>query len=169
MSFEGLAFDDPRWESLTGSYRVPYDPRDALFTLEHSVDREDAWSELWNELHHQGDVGVASYVTVPHLVRIHEARGIPDWNTYALVVAIEEARLNGNNPPVPEDLKRAYDAALRRLMELGLAELKLATDGEHVASIVAAIALGKGLPNLARMAMLSEDELQEILDEAGWG
>jgi hypothetical protein len=66
-----LDFDDSRWKGLKGGYRIPYDPRPVLRNLEEGKDLSDAWSELWDELHHQGDVDVASYAAVPHLVRIH--------------------------------------------------------------------------------------------------
>ena len=75
---------DPRWPSLRGGYRLPFDPRPALRRIAIG-DAEEAWKELWNELHHQGDVGEASYAAVPALVRIEAARRGADWNTYALV------------------------------------------------------------------------------------
>ncbi|HEY0686085.1 MAG TPA: hypothetical protein VGD45_27325 [Steroidobacter sp.] len=62
-----MSLDDERWRQLKGGYRVTYDPSGALKLLESGV---DVWGELWDELHHQGDVDVASYAAVPHLVRI---------------------------------------------------------------------------------------------------
>ena len=85
-----MEFDDPQWDRLQGGYRIPYDPRNALRALEQGNGTEAAWQELWNELYHQGDVGEASYAAVPHLVRIHALRGVPDANTYALVALIEQ-------------------------------------------------------------------------------
>jgi len=61
MSFAGLDFDDDRWRHLLGGYRVPYDPRNALRTLECGGNVEGTWRELSTELYHQGDVGEASY------------------------------------------------------------------------------------------------------------
>src|ERR1700694_4323640 len=66
-----LSLDDNRWNNLTGGYRVKCDPRPLLARLESDQNKETAWHELWEELHHQGDVGDASYASVPHLVRIH--------------------------------------------------------------------------------------------------
>ena len=60
-----MEFDDPRWDSLQGGYRVPYDPRKALSALERGKETESAWQELCTELYHQGDVGEASYAAVP--------------------------------------------------------------------------------------------------------
>jgi hypothetical protein len=62
-----LPLFDAKWAKLTGGYRVPYDPSAALSRLEQG---QDVWPELWNELHHQGDVGEDSDAAVPHLVRI---------------------------------------------------------------------------------------------------
>src|SRR5262245_27344746 len=119
-----MDLDDPRWDGLLGGYRVPYDPRDALRSLEQGENVDAAWDELWQELHHQGDIGEASYAAVPHLVRIHAIRRRPDWNTYALVATIEEAGLRDRNPDVPPWLRDAYDHAWRHLVDLGLSELK---------------------------------------------
>lgn len=100
-----LSFDDPRWGELRGGYRMPFDPRPALAQLAAGGDVEDAWHELWENLHHQGDVGEASYAAVPHLVRIHQQRGEVDWNTYAIVAITDLARTQPNNPPVPKWLE----------------------------------------------------------------
>jgi hypothetical protein len=85
-----------------------------------------AWEKLWQELHHQGDVGEA----VPELVRVHRMRGVPDWNTYALVATVEEARHSGRNPAVPDWLLPDYEAAWRVLETLALAEFPAADSGE---------------------------------------
>jgi hypothetical protein len=74
---------------------MAFDPRLALQNLESNVHVKEAWRELWEELHHQGDVGEASYAAVPHIVRIHRKRRLDYWNTYALVAIIELARQRG--------------------------------------------------------------------------
>ena len=51
-----LGLDDALWKELTGGYKVPLDPRPLLAELE-AGHGETAWPELWNELHHPGDVG----------------------------------------------------------------------------------------------------------------
>jgi len=101
-----LSLDDERWSSLNGGYRVPFDPRPLLRNLEAGNDVQAVWDELWQGLHHQGDVGEASYAAVPHLVRIHRQRGVVDWNTYAIVATIELARGIGTNPDVPAWLRQ---------------------------------------------------------------
>jgi len=93
-----LPLFDPKWASLLGGYRVPYDPSDALSRLEQG---EDAWDELWRELHHQGDLGEASYAAVSHLVRIAAQAHQRDWNFYGLVSTIEFERHKSSNPHCP--------------------------------------------------------------------
>ena len=169
MSLDALDLNDPEWTQLRGGYRVPYDPRTALGMLERGESVEIAWKELWTELYHQGDIGEAAYAAVPHLVRIHETRGIPDWNTYALVAMIDDARRHERNPELPAKLQGPYEAAWRRLVQLGLVELDGADDSEVVSSIIAVLAMGKGQFNLGRFAALfDDDERQEILAETGW-
>jgi hypothetical protein len=101
-----LTLDDSRWGDLTGGYRMKCDPRPLLAKLENSLDTEGTWHALWDDLHHQGDVGEASYAAVPHLVRIYRNHGMPDWNTYAIVAVIELARNKGSNPAVLEMVGR---------------------------------------------------------------
>ena len=163
-----IALNDPRWSGLKGGYRVPYDPRKALVALAKGR-ADDAWRELWNGLHHQGDVGEASYMAVPELVRIHGERGIPDWNTYALVATIEDARQNQKNPRLPPWLQASYDEALRNLANLGLDELRKADADELVCSIIAIVAMAKRQPLLGRFAIAyTDDERQEILERADY-
>ena len=64
MSVRMIAFDDKRWEGLKGGYKVLYDPRPALRELESGSPVEPIWKELWEDLHHQGDIGEASYCSV---------------------------------------------------------------------------------------------------------
>jgi hypothetical protein len=88
--------------------------------------------ELWNELHHQSDVGEASYAAVPHLVRIYRQSRTVDWNTYAIVAVIELARGKGTNPQVPEWLTGSYSSAIQELSQIGAAEILRATNLEDV-------------------------------------
>lgn len=165
-----LSFDDPRWRQLKGGSRRLYDPRPVLRKLE-AGDAEEAWRELWEELHHQGDVGEASYAAVPHLVRIHRQRGVHDWNTYAITACIELARGGSNdpehgkqkNPEVPDWLEPGYFTALKVLVEIGLKELPLTSDRNQVRGILCILALGKQARTYARFLLdYSEDEMLDL-------
>lgn len=83
-----LDLGDPRWVGLHGGCRVPYDPRNVLRLLGSGQHSDEAWAELWQELHHQDDVGEASYAAVPYLVQMQARLYVADWNIYALAATI---------------------------------------------------------------------------------
>jgi len=91
--------------TLNGGYGIPYDPEPAIKNLNSSHD--EAISELWENLYHQGDVGLASYAAVPALVQAGEL---------SLVATIEVARNSGSNPELPESLKVEYGLALKQAL-----------------------------------------------------
>jgi hypothetical protein len=157
---------DPRWNGLKGGYGIPFDSRPALRRLADG-DAAVGWDELWLELYHQGDVGEASYAVLPELIRIHHGRATPNWNLYAFAAAVEEARRCGNNPDVPEWLRADYDAAWGDLEASALADFSAAAEKELVQSLIAVLALAKGWLSLARLALLTEDEREQILSERG--
>ncbi len=158
-----LSFDDNRWNNLTGGYRMKCDPRPLLTQLESEQTRETAWHELWEELHHQGDVGEASYASVPHLVGIHRKGGLDAWNTYAIVAIIELARGKGTNPEVPKWLEEDYLRAIRELAEIGTAEILRTEEQDAVRAILGVIAIAKGLPTHGKFLVeYSEDEMLDL-------
>ncbi len=160
-----LTDDDPKWKQLHSGYRMPYDPRAALQKLRSQTESQAAWSELWDELHHQGDVGEASYAAVPELVRIHGELGQADWNAFALVATIELARDDKRNPSLPSWLERDYFVAIEQLAQLGVARLTSASDSESIRAIFSVIAISRGLRTLGRMLLLySEDEWLDMED-----
>jgi len=163
-----LGFDDERWQSLLGGYRARFDPRLALSNLESSHKTEEAWRDLWEGLHHQGDVGTASYAAVPHLVRIHrQRRGTDYWNTYALVAVIELARGRGQNPGVPPWLKSEYFQAIQELAEVGCVEVLRAKSPEEIRSILCVLAIAKGARTHARFLLeYSDEELAALETQA---
>jgi hypothetical protein len=58
-------YNDERWIELKGGYRTRFDPRPALSQIRDGVRSDEAWTALWEDLHHQGVVGEASYAAVP--------------------------------------------------------------------------------------------------------
>jgi hypothetical protein len=162
-----LSLDDPRWQELHGGYKVPYDASSALKRLERG---EDVWDELWQELHHQGDLGEASYAAVPQLVRIAEATERRDWNFYALLSCIEVQRHLKTNPPIPDWLEKDYRTAWLRVRQLVAVDLLQAPDALTVRSILGAAALAAGQVKLgAWIAYADESEIEADLEErSGW-
>ncbi len=164
-----LSLDDSRWGNLTGGYRMKCDPRPLLAKLENGLDTKATWHELWDDLHHQGDIGEASYAAVPHLVRIYRKHGMPDWNTYAIVAVVELARDKGKNPAVPKWVEDDYFSAIQELSKIGAAEVLVAKDLEASRAILGIIAIAKGLPTHGRFLVeFSEDELLEMESRAGY-
>ena len=156
-------YDDRQWREMTGGYRTAFDPRPLLAKLEASDDTKAVWHELWDNLHHQGDVGEASYASVPHLVRIYRKRGVVDWNTYAIVAVIELARDNEENPAIPEWLIDDYYRAIRELAEVGAGEILRTNDAEDVRAILSVLAIAANSRTHARFLLeYSGDELLEI-------
>ena len=158
-----LPLDDPRWAKMTAGYRLPFDARPLLLQLERGLDSEATWDALWTELHHQGDVGEASYAAIPHLVRIYRQRGVPDWQTYSLVATIELARKEGSNPDVPEWLELGYFKSLGELEEIAASKILQADTPEAVQSILAILAISRGHRIYGKLlAHYSEEELAEM-------
>lgn len=118
-----ISLEDTRWSNMTGGYKMPFDPRPLLKRLETDSDTNEVWHELWEELHHQGDVGEASFAAVPFLVISYRRRRVLNWNTYAIVGIIELARKEGKNPDVPRWIEDDYFQAIRELAEIGATEV----------------------------------------------
>jgi hypothetical protein len=158
-----LSFDDIRWSQMTGGYRMPLDPRPLLMRLETDKDTSKVWEELWNELHHQGDVGDASFAAVPYIVKAYRQRAVVEWNTFAIVAIIELARSEGTNPDVPEWLAEGYVSAIRELATIGSSQIMQATNPEDLRSILSVIAIERGLRTHGKFLILySEDEMQYL-------
>ena len=158
-----LRLDDDRWSELKGGYRTHFDPRPLLSQLETGTDIATAWHGLWEGLHHEGDVGEASYAAVPHLVRIHRHRGVIDWNTYAIVAIIELARNQGGNSEVPKWLEKDYFHAIQVLSKIGCTEFSHAKSSAEVRAILGILAIAKGARMHGKfLVMYSEEELLAI-------
>ena len=157
--------DDFPWRDLRGGYRLPYDPRPALSQLRSGEAMDAAWEELWNELHHQGDVGDASYASVPVLVEIQRVTRSLGWNLYALAACIEVERHRKSNPPIPEWLADRYRTAWCELVDLALDDLRSTADPTLIQAALGAVAVGRGLLKLGFLiGDLDASELDELID-----
>jgi len=158
-----MELDDPRWQKLKGGYKIEYNPTSALKKL--GVDKA-IWDELWENLHHQGDVGEASYAAVPHIVKIGQKSVERDWNLYALLSTIEIERHRKTNPPIPSWLIEEYEQAWQNLLQLGLMDLQKTTDPLLIRSILGTIALARGNRKLGALLIeLDTSEIDELLEE----
>jgi hypothetical protein len=156
--------DGDRWAGLRGGYRMEFDPRPALAQLRSGHHEDAAWDELWNELHHQGDVGEASYAAVPELVRIYKDRRVVHWRTYALVGRIELQRTEGDNPKLPAWLEEEYFSAIQELAAVGARDVLQTSDPDTVMMILGIIAVSRGLRVTGRLLLsYSETEIEGLL------
>jgi hypothetical protein len=162
-----IKLDDPIWDTLIGGYRTPYNASVRLQELENGLDNADEiWEEFWNELHHQGDVDIASYAVVPQLVRICTKRQLLDWNVFALVATIEECRIFGENPSIPNWLETDYHSSIKKLAEFGAQRFLQDWTKELTQSFLAVAAFAKNAPNTGRiLTEFSNDEMKEVYDK----
>jgi len=108
-------------------------------------------------------VNSASYAAVGEIVLMMQEQAAPDWNAYALVACIEEARLADGSPPVPPELEEGYRQAWAALLPLALRDLGKTEDDLTVRAALAVVAYAKGQRCLGAIALCTEDERAEIL------
>jgi hypothetical protein len=135
---------------------MPYDARRALDSLRDGR-LDEAWDELWDNLHHQGDVGTASYAAVPELVQIANEENPTDWRPFALVATIEECRLNGSNPPLPSAIEAAYFSAWTSLAQRASALYLESKDELLDRALLSVLAFAKGQRYVGTFAILTID------------
>jgi hypothetical protein len=158
-----IDFNDKRWTEMLGGYRVPFDPRAALAQIRDGVQTDEAWRVLWEGLHHQGDVGEASYAAVPFLVEFCKERGERGWNLFAMVAVIELARQTPTNPPLPASLERDYTNAIDTLGQMAAAQILETTDPLEARAKLAVLAIRAGQPAHAdALLSYSDQEIKEL-------
>lgn len=165
-----MELTDPIWQNLKGAYKRSYDVSIPLRKLEQYDSLEtvkNIWEELWNQLHHQGDVGLASYLAVPHLVRIGIKKNLYNWNLIGLCVVIEQQRYSNHNPELPEEYENYYFGALKKMKEFVISNLNYELDRSTLAVSLSAIATCNGNINLGKAILEMEDEdvLNEFLNQ----
>lgn len=153
------------WKTFKSAYRINYNASIKLKELEKAEDEkviEEIFQELWEELHHQGDVDLASYFSLPHLIRI----GIENsFNTYHIpaLVAVIEIQRHGNNPKIPEEFKEDYKNEIKNITELMKRNQSEKWDENYATSALSAMAAVNGQIDLAKMILeLDEFNGKEI-------
>jgi hypothetical protein len=164
-----MDLDNRIWATLNGGYKIPYNASRPLKKLRDATrqeDLEDIFTELWDNLHHQGDVGIASYVAVPQLVSICISKKSLDWNFIGLCSLIENCRLNGHNPELPNEYQDDYFQSLNEFERYLLLNFKGITDQTALRLTLALLATVNGQPGLGRaIEILDEDLLPEFLQQ----
>jgi len=161
-----ISLDDNKWKTFDGGYRIPYDASIPLKRLKQAStinEINSIFSELWNELHHQGDVGLASYYSVPYLIQIAKEKELYNFNVFGLISTIEIQR-HQNNPPLPKEIEKDYLKALHEdLPELIKMVLEMDWDINLSSSVLSALAVSKGHISMANVICKMDDE--EMIDE----
>jgi hypothetical protein len=164
-----ITLNDNIWKELEGGYKIPYDVSVPLTQMERatsSVEIDKILTELWDELHHQGDVGVASYLAIPQLVRISRDKSLFNWNVLALCSTIEQQRHLGENPPLPTEYTEYYNNGLIELKEFILDNFRFIQDELTLRAALSALAVCNGEMKLSKAIIeLSDDTLDEFLEQ----
>jgi hypothetical protein len=164
-----IDLDNKIWSTLEGGYRIPYNSSRPLRKLRDSTlqkEQEVVFTELWDNLHHQGDVGLASYLSVPQLVSICVSKNSLDWNFIGLCVLIENCRISGRNPDIPKEYQDLYFGSLSQFERYLLLNFKNITDRTAIRLTLALLATVNGQPDLGRaIEILDDDVIPEFLKE----
>jgi hypothetical protein len=146
-----LPLDDPRWTTYRGAYnRGPCNVVGLIQRLLRDGTSEGLWKTVWDELHHQGDVGEASYAFVPYLAQYQDTHRELDPQIFYFCVVVDLAQPENGNPPIPQELELSYAMALRALPVLGAEKLRRGCAEHVVMGVAAATALAAGQRLLAR-------------------
>ena len=158
-----LPLGDPRWAQLQHAYG-PASDLPALLTRAATDPRpghhrESAWFDLWSALCHQGDAYSASLAAVPHLVALApEALRRNSYDPLLLAASIEQARLEGRAPDVPEELAEAYTAAIQTGRALAQGTLPQAWNEDARVALAGSLAVFQG--DLAGARAVFEADLE---------
>jgi len=164
-----MDLDNTIWSKVEGGTKILYNPSRPLRKLKDTDNPDQIraiFTELWDNLHHQGDVGTASYLAVPQLVAICIDNNSLDWNYIGLCVVIENCRLNDHNPELPEEVEGLYFDALQRFEKYLLVNFKNISDRTGLRLTLSLFATLNGLPGLGKaIEILDEDLVPEFLEE----
>lgn len=157
-----LNLNDDKWKGFDGGYRINYDVSIPLRKLESfSQPSKEIWNELWEELFHQGDVGIASYAVVPQIYRIYREKEWIDFQLPSFVSAVEQARHETHNPELPKWLEQDYYSSLYDVAHYCLDKGKELTDRNYTRSMIlltAALMKEFALSRLVEMIAVGDEE-----------
>ena len=124
---------------------------------------EDDWNVLWEDLHHQGDVGEASYAVVPYLTEYAKSASQIAWHAFGFAAIVELERTEHDNPEVPEEIRQSYFASIRELPKIALDRGADAWDKYCFEPVMACLALSLDHREHARAYLeLTESEISEF-------
>lgn len=162
-----LPLDSPLWNSLEHAYGYASDIPALLAQLENYPPYDNWQSEpyysLTNALCHQGDIYSASYAAVPHFVRLLSLNPKASWALYSFPAVIEQCRLKGKAPEIPEYLSKSYFSSLNRIPGIVAAAAEAPWDELRCRALLSTIAAVKGHQLLSEaIDMLYPKELERL-------
>ncbi|MCD2424929.1 hypothetical protein LQ567_19250 [Niabella pedocola] len=159
------------WSRLNGGYKIPYNAAMPLNLLQKATDERSAelvFDELWDNLHHQGDVGEASYYALPCLVQTGMEQQWLHWKFIGLCLVIDHCRRAPHNPPLPLELEPDYIGALQQLEKYLLSHFQYITDPVAFRLTLAFFATQHGQADLGKtIEYLDDDVLEEVQEHYG--
>jgi len=159
-----LPLDDPHWAQYRDGYnRAVVDVLPFIRKLQTGVLSEKDWNILWDDLHHQGDIGEASYAVVPYLAEYAQTASTIAWHAFGFPAVIELERTEHENPPVPEEIQRSYEHAITELPRIALRRGVEVWDEQCFEPVMACLALSLGRRTHARTYInLTDTEIPEF-------
>jgi hypothetical protein len=164
------SLDSPAWQHLLHAYGPTTDVPDLLRQLAESLGphlsyKDEPWYSLWLSLCHQGDVYIASYAAVPHILRIALlTKGPIDSSFFQLPACVEIARASGRGPALSRDSADAYLNALVTTPDCVHAHSAESWDEGMAQCVAAALAVSKNHTRLANaIVMLDPDMMGKII------
>ena len=146
------------WKELSGGYGGKYNPVERLTQLYENPHNEAAWTEFWDELHHQNDVGQASYAAVPHILEIESRAEKFNWNGFALIAQIEHCRPT-NKPPETGEIADGYRKAWDNLLTVLAKHQHKDWDDTLTSCILSCVAFCSGQRVMAWAALETNDKV----------
>ncbi len=156
-----LDLDAHQWKTMHGGYLLAYDASAVLLGfMKSSAPQKTAWDELWDNLYHQHDVGIASYAVMPWLLKIYLEKGWIDYQLPTYAFAVEEARSKYDNPPIPDWLAVDYRESVVGLIQYCMGKRAECDDPNFKKAVVLLEAIMVGALDLAELV-----DFVEIWDE----
>lgn len=114
-------------------------------------------------MHHQSDVGLASYAAVLPLVEICAERGILAGEPFGLIAWIESCRHLSHNPSLPDWMGDEYFLAQQRVVFYLSGQMGMSWSQELTRSYLALVAQMKNQEHLVPFLIdFGADELEEM-------
>ncbi len=137
---------------MDGGYRRPYDASVILRFLEALVEpSKQFWDEVWNNLYHQYDVGLASYAVMPWLLKIYREKNWVDYELPNYAYAVEDARSRANNPKLPNSWVGEYRESIEGINAYCLGKRLESDDPNFRKGVVLLTAILVGATDIAEL------------------